>query len=304
MTQLFSNNASGMLAASIDDVDTVIQVASGFGALFPSPGAGQFFLVSLENEDGDIEICRCTGRASDLLTVVRGQEGTAAQSWTNGQARVENRLTKETLEEFIQRSGDFMEGNLDMDGHNLIDAHLTGTGTKILAGEIVNVPLRGLTGVSTNEIAVPVNGTSRATAGGSDILVDGDDVTDLVDFTGYARLDESQQWTKSQATTPSALAIVTGAVEVDLSLSNRFTLTLTANCTLSNPTNGLSGQDFTIYVRQDDEDEFTLAFGNAYRWPNGLEPDTIPAGEAMLLVFSRVTSPLRYLGTAITGYDP
>lgn len=174
--QLFSNNGSAFLAASISDADLTIQVANGYGALYPNPGDDEFFLVTIENEDGDIEIVKITSRASDLLTVPpggRGWEGTSAQSWTNGQARVECRITAGTLEEFIQRAGDVMEGDLDLDDNELQNAQLTGTGTKILAGEIVNVPMRGVSGDSSNELAVPTDG-GRATAGGAAILVSGD----------------------------------------------------------------------------------------------------------------------------------
>jgi hypothetical protein len=173
---IFANNASALLAASISDSDLTIQVAAGFGALFPNPGANEYFLVSLENDDGDIEVVKVTSRSTDLLTVPsagRGQEGTSAQSWTNGLTRVELRLTKGTMETFIQRGGDEMSGNLDMNGNNLIDAVLTGSGTKITAGEIYAVPLRGATGDSSNEIAVPSDG-SRATAGGVAILTQND----------------------------------------------------------------------------------------------------------------------------------
>lgn len=170
--QLFGNNASSLLAASISDADLTIQLTTGFGALFPSPGADEYFLVTLENDSGDIEVVKVTSRSTDLLTVPtggRGQEGTSAQSWTNGQARVELRLTRGTMETFIQRGGDAMSGDLDMDGNDLIDAILSGSGTKMTAGEIVNVPLRGATGDASNEIAVPTDG-SKATAGGQEIL--------------------------------------------------------------------------------------------------------------------------------------
>lgn len=176
--QLFADNASALLAASINDTDLTIQVAGGFGALFPNPGADEFFLVTLENESGDIEIVKISARATDLLTVPtggRGQEGTSAQSWTNGVTRVELRLTKGTMDRFIQREGDVMEGDLDMDNNEIQDAQLTGTGTKILAGEIVNVPLRGVSGDSSNEVAVPTDGT-RATASGDRILTEADNL--------------------------------------------------------------------------------------------------------------------------------
>lgn len=175
--QLFANNASALLAASIDDNDLTIQVESGYGARFPNPGAGEEFVVSLINAAGDIEYCRITSRATDLLTVAsggRGYDGSSAQAWTNGQTRVEYRLTKKIMEEFIQRSGDAMSGDLDMDENDLKDAHVTGAATLIDGGQIVGVPLRGTADDSSNEIAVPSDG-SRATSGGSAILTEGDD---------------------------------------------------------------------------------------------------------------------------------
>lgn len=173
--QLFANNASALLAASISDTDLTIQVASGYGALFPNPGAGEFFIVALENADGDVEFCKVSSRTTDLLTVPtggRGQDGSTALSWVNGQTRVELRAHKGALDRFLQREGDVMSGNLDMDNNNIIDARLTGSwrGTN---GQLVGTALRGTLDDSSNEVVVPNDGT-RATAGGEKILVETD----------------------------------------------------------------------------------------------------------------------------------
>ena len=173
MAQLvFENNASALLAASIDDQDTTIQVAAGFGALFPNPGAGQYFVVVLRNAAGAYEVCHCTGRSGDLLMVERAKEGTAAQHWVNNQTRVECRATKGTFEAFIQRTGDVMSGDLDMDGNQLIDAKITGNDTVINGGQIVGVPIRGALNDDSNEIFVPSDG-STPTIGGAPILTAG-----------------------------------------------------------------------------------------------------------------------------------
>lgn len=175
MKLLFANGASALLAASIDDNDLTIQVATGFGALFPNPGADEGFLVALVNAAGDKEIVLVTSRSADLLTVPpggRAQEGTSAQSWTNTLTRVEVRVTKGTLEKFIQRSGDAMEGDLDMSGNEIQDAELTGA-TVITGGQTVGTAIRGTLDDASNEIVVPNDG-SRATAGGEAILTAGD----------------------------------------------------------------------------------------------------------------------------------
>lgn len=187
---LFTNNASALLAATISDADTTVQVASGFGALFPSPSGAQFFYATLEDDSGDIEIVKCTSRTGDNLTVVRAQDGTTAQAFTLTVTRVELRALKIVMEEFLQKNGGTMTGVLDMNGLGITDAVLSGAATQILNGEIVNVPIRNAAGVSTNEIAVPVS-PGRATVGGAAILATGDDIVAELDVAGVITLDSA-----------------------------------------------------------------------------------------------------------------
>lgn len=102
MALKFSNNASSLLAVTLGVSDTVVQVASGEGTLFPSLSVGETFVIALENNLGDIEFCLCTSRTGDLLTVTRGQEGTSIQNWTANETRVELRLTKAVMEAMLQ----------------------------------------------------------------------------------------------------------------------------------------------------------------------------------------------------------
>ena len=164
---IFTNNASALLAASIDEDDLTIQVAGGFGVLFPLPGGSQFFHATLENADGDIEVVRVTARSGDNLTVVRGQDNTSARSWTQNVTRVELRLVAASMEHFLQKSGGTMSGDIDLDGNDLIDANLTGAPV-INGGQTVATAIRGVLDQSSNEIAVPSSGP--ATSGGSAIL--------------------------------------------------------------------------------------------------------------------------------------
>ena len=101
-TQLFANNATGYLNASISSSATSIVLQSGQGGLFPNPTGGDWFLVTLYDGTSTLEICKCTARTSDTLTVVRAQEGTAGAAFAAG-ARCENRATKATFEGLVQR---------------------------------------------------------------------------------------------------------------------------------------------------------------------------------------------------------
>ncbi|WP_020161234.1 hypothetical protein [Methylobacter marinus] len=100
MKQLFNNNASGTLSASVDDLAVTLVLQAGEGALFGSPSATTYELATL-TDDGVVEIVKITGRTTDTLTVVRGQEGTTAQAWGSG-TTIEGRITKGTLEHLVQ----------------------------------------------------------------------------------------------------------------------------------------------------------------------------------------------------------
>ena len=103
MTMKFTNNASADLASSITAGATSLTVAAGFGALFPSLGAGDYFFATLINPQNELEVVRVTGRTGDTFTIVRGQDGTVARAYVAG-SKVELRPTAAGLSEFAQLS--------------------------------------------------------------------------------------------------------------------------------------------------------------------------------------------------------
>lgn len=173
--QQFSDNASALIAANLTTSGTTVQVAAGYGAQFPALSGTQYFMVCVEDTGGNIEIMKCTAISGDNLTVTRAQENTSALAFTANLARVELRETAGTFANFLQKSGDTMAGDLNMGSHNITNGVL-GSGSSVeSANEIVNTPIRGVTGVSTNQIVVPTDGT-RATAGGAKIVCVGDTI--------------------------------------------------------------------------------------------------------------------------------
>lgn len=188
----FANNASSTLAVGITAGSTSIQVADS--SAFPQPTGGDFIYITLEDPAGDVEIVRCSANDGvNTFTVDtggRGVDGTTAQAFNATETRVELRLVKTVMEAFLQTTGGSLTGNLDLNTNNLIDAVLTGPGTQIAAGEIVGVPLRNASGVSANEIAVPVS-PGRATVGGAAILASGDDIVAELDNAGTITLNSA-----------------------------------------------------------------------------------------------------------------
>lgn len=80
----FANNATTTIASGIVSSDTTITVAGATGGLFPTAGGGDYFYATLNNAANDIEIVKVTARSGDVMTVVRGQDGTIALDWIGG----------------------------------------------------------------------------------------------------------------------------------------------------------------------------------------------------------------------------
>jgi hypothetical protein len=97
MTQLFTNNASAKLAASVAPGDLTFDVQAGQGTEFSTPSGSDFFIATLESIDGTTrEIVKVTGRSTDTMTVTRAQEGTSAGTFAAGD-KFDCRLTAGAL---------------------------------------------------------------------------------------------------------------------------------------------------------------------------------------------------------------
>jgi hypothetical protein len=95
---LFANLATATLAGAISNTSTTVTLQAGEGALFPNPSAGQQFVGTFVDAATGLldEIVTCTARSTDILTIVRAQEGTTGLNcsagdffsnlWTAGQA--------------------------------------------------------------------------------------------------------------------------------------------------------------------------------------------------------------------------
>lgn len=71
---------AGGVGTSFNTADTTLLLQTGAGALFPSIGPFRV-LIGSAIVGGTHEITTCTSRATDTLTLTRGQEGTGARQW-------------------------------------------------------------------------------------------------------------------------------------------------------------------------------------------------------------------------------
>ena len=103
--RLFANNAVATLTAGIAAGDLSLTVATGTGALFPSPTAGDWFNATLIRlSDAALEIVKVTARSTDTLTIERAQESTTALAFVTGD-QVQLRITAAYLNDTASKAG-------------------------------------------------------------------------------------------------------------------------------------------------------------------------------------------------------
>ena len=93
----FSNNALTTLFSAVTVGDTQIVVSPGGGSLFPELTDGNFFMITVVDAQGNLEIMSVTSRNVDTFTVNRAQENTPARAFPEGSV-VELRLTAGAIE--------------------------------------------------------------------------------------------------------------------------------------------------------------------------------------------------------------
>jgi hypothetical protein len=74
--------ATSTLSANLSDSATTLTVKTGEGNRFPSPTGGKVLLTLTNASGSKVEIVSCTARTGDTLTIDRGVQGTAKQSFS------------------------------------------------------------------------------------------------------------------------------------------------------------------------------------------------------------------------------
>jgi hypothetical protein len=136
MPALVSNNAVGTLASSINDSTTTVVLASGQGALFPAiTDAAQYFYITVVDNSNNKEIMKCTGRATDTLTVVRAQDNTSARAF-DASCRVELRPVAALHNNYAQKdSANTFTGDQTITGDVAVTGDVEVTGDQTVNGE-------------------------------------------------------------------------------------------------------------------------------------------------------------------------
>ena len=106
----FSNHAATTLLSGITDSGVSLVVASGGGALFPTPAGSEYFYVTIEDASDatSYEVVKVTARSTDTFTITRAQDGTSAAAWAAGD-KVQLRLPRKAITDLETQLSDYTD---------------------------------------------------------------------------------------------------------------------------------------------------------------------------------------------------
>ena len=200
MTIQWSNNASGALASSISSSSTTIVLAAGQGVEFPTPGGNNYFYATLTDTSNNLEVIKVTARTVDTLTVVRGQDGTAARAYAAGDL-LELRPTAAGLTDMqaYTPSGNITAGTIvgaiaELDSEKAgLALNNTFSGNNTFVQPIVG-SITGNAATATNATNA-TNATQLINAGSFNITVSGTNLLFSYNGTTVASLDSTGNFT-------------------------------------------------------------------------------------------------------------
>jgi hypothetical protein len=161
----FANRATSTLVRALSPSETILRINVLDAPKYPQPDLASPMQLTLTSAAGVVEYVTCTSRVGEDFTVVRGQEGTPANTFPIG-SRVELALTAVVLKNFLQVGGGAMTGPIDMAGNEISNVAIRGA--TIPAG--MNCPMiAAMDNNQTYALRFP-NGGARPQIGNYDVL--------------------------------------------------------------------------------------------------------------------------------------
>lgn len=210
LSLLASNNAKSVLAAGISASATVLTVSSGMGSLFPSPtpGANYFKLTIIDAATKTItEIVHVTSVSGDVMTIIRGQEGTKPRVWSTNDI-VANMMTAGSLLSCLQVANNLSE--ISLAGSSSVKEALLNLGSSdgTLNGRLIGIKIFADSGTYTKSEGTRHLIVEIVAGGGSSRTVSADSAS-----TGGSQPGFSGQYNKSRfnaSDVPSSVNVTIG----------------------------------------------------------------------------------------------
>ncbi|EEA4443755.1 tail fiber protein [Salmonella enterica subsp. enterica serovar Sandiego] len=195
----FGNNVVSSLAADITASQTTIQVMPGAGAMFANLLTSDYSnssnplktyakITLTDAKETVFEVCHLTTVNNDMLTVIRGQEGTTAKGWSLNDV-IANFATRGSENQFVQieelQSGHYVAGVAGGTENNLTlelpaTYFVNGGADWTLRTPLVVIPALNNTGASTLQLTMggrvlgifPLYKGNKAELSANDIIKD------------------------------------------------------------------------------------------------------------------------------------
>ncbi|EAS3595386.1 phage tail protein [Salmonella enterica] len=195
----FGNNVVSSLAADITASQTTIQVMPGAGAMFANLLTSDYAnssnplktyakITLTDAKETVFEVCHLTTVNNDMLTVIRGQEGTTAKGWSLNDV-IANFATRGSENQFVQieelQSGHYVAGMAGGTENNLTlelpaTYFVNGGADWTLRTPLVVIPALNNTGASTLQLTMggrvlgifPLYKGNKSELSASDIIKD------------------------------------------------------------------------------------------------------------------------------------
>ncbi|EKH8690231.1 tail fiber protein [Salmonella enterica] len=195
----FGNNVVSSLAADITASQTTIQVMPGAGAMFANLLTSDYAnssnplktyakITLTDAKETVFEVCHLTAVNNDMLTVIRGQEGTTAKGWSLNDV-IANFATRGSENQFVQieelQSGHYVAGMAGGTENNLTlelpaTYFVNGGADWTLRTPLVVIPALNNTGASTLQLTMggrvlgifPLYKGNKSELSASDIIKD------------------------------------------------------------------------------------------------------------------------------------
>ncbi|EAO4078973.1 phage tail protein [Salmonella enterica] len=195
----FGNNVVSSLAADITASQTTIQVMPGAGAMFANLLTSDYAnssnplktyakITLTDAKETVFEVCHLTAVNNDMLTVIRGQEGTTAKGWSLNDV-IANFATRGSENQFVQieelQSGHYVAGVARGTENNLTlelpaTYFVNGGADWTLRTPLVVIPALNNTGASTLQLTMggrvlgifPLYKGNKSELSASDIIKD------------------------------------------------------------------------------------------------------------------------------------
>lgn len=261
--QLFTNNATSVLAAGITNVATSLSISTGDGAKFPNPSGGDFFLLTLYKLSGitetNYEIVKCTGRSADTFTIVRGQEGTTASAYATGDS-VALRLTAGSMTTEAVAEG--------------------ATNKYFTTAKVLATVLTGLS-LTTNQ-AVAATDTVLAAIGYLQ-----KQITDALTSLATKATSASPAFTGTASfVSMKETKVAMGAASIDLATGALFTKTISGAITLTVANVPATGSVASFMLDLTNGGSATITWWSGIKWPGGTAPTLTASGRDTLGFFT------------------